>query len=344
MARTKVAVLSTTPETVLEDTQRALIMSGASVHLGADAVIKLDLGWNRGFPGTGTQPWQLDGVLRALDRHHVGAERIQVVETPRQGLDPQAAARAHRLDVVLRGAGLQLAVPSAASCPPRSIETEHVNLRQHFPRGLPLPLGVEGKTTILLPSLKTHRGVGVGGAVLALASLLMGDVPEDAAFERIAPEVLAVARDALGPILVLMDGTVCGDGAGPRTVHPSLQNVLIASTDPAAVDAVAAQLMGLDPRSLPWLREIGRSGQGNVDLDTMELCGEDLRGVDFGFRVARNLSNAVEDRPRRWWARPELARAYENLFWCPFVGSGLLRQFRRTPWGRLMAHYESKAQ
>ena len=47
--------------------------------------------------------------------------------------------------------------------------------------------------------------------------------------------------------LAIVDGIIGGQGNGPLCPDPVGSNVLIAGTDPAAVDAVAARLMGFDP-------------------------------------------------------------------------------------------------
>mgnify|MGYP001134380731 CR=1 FL=1 len=44
-----------------------------------------------------------------------------------------------------------------------------------------------------------------------------------------------------------MDGTTAGTGAGPRMIQPVVKNVILASSDQVAIDAVAAKLMGFEP-------------------------------------------------------------------------------------------------
>jgi uncharacterized protein DUF362 len=51
--------------------------------------------------------------------------------------------------------------------------------------------------------------------------------------------------------LTLVDGIVGGEGNGPLCPDPVASGVLLAGRNPAVVDAVAARLMGFDPRALP---------------------------------------------------------------------------------------------
>ena len=64
----KVAVLKTGPETVVDDYHRVMQMAGAGEHLKAenDLLIKLNLSWTKYYPACSSQPWQLEGVLKDL--------------------------------------------------------------------------------------------------------------------------------------------------------------------------------------------------------------------------------------------------------------------------------------
>ena len=53
------------------------------------------------------------------------------------------------------------------------------------------------------------------------------------------------------PYLAIVDGVVGGEGNGPLCPDPVRSNVLISGTDPAAIDAVVARLMGFYPKDLP---------------------------------------------------------------------------------------------
>jgi uncharacterized protein (DUF362 family) len=60
-------------------------------------------------------------------------------------------------------------------------------------------------------------------------------------------------REALAPkrYLAIVDGIIGGEGNGPICPDPVKSGVLLGGANPAAVDAVAARLMGLEPRDLP---------------------------------------------------------------------------------------------
>ena len=63
-----VAVVSTTPATVLDDIQRAMDLAGvkSSLDTKSKTILKDNISWHFPFPGANTTPWQLEGTIRAL--------------------------------------------------------------------------------------------------------------------------------------------------------------------------------------------------------------------------------------------------------------------------------------
>ena len=64
-------------------------------------------------------------------------------------------------------------------------------------------------------------------------------------------DLLAIQKEIHSGIFAVMDGTTAGNGPGPRTMYPEIKNVILASGDQVAIDAVAAKLMGFDPLTHP---------------------------------------------------------------------------------------------
>ena len=60
-------------------------------------------------------------------------------------------------------------------------------------------------------------------------------------------DLLMIQKKIHRGVFAVMDGTFAGDGPGPRCMIPHVKNVLLASADQVAIDAVAAKLMGIDP-------------------------------------------------------------------------------------------------
>ena len=68
MAKSKVAILRTTPATVLRDYHQLMNLAGYQdvVAKDADTALKVNISWHFFFPAASTTPWQLEGVIRAM--------------------------------------------------------------------------------------------------------------------------------------------------------------------------------------------------------------------------------------------------------------------------------------
>src|SRR3972149_2674932 len=63
-----VAVLKTSPETVLDDFQRVMTLAGFESALphGVRTGLKINISWQTWYPACSSEPWQREGVIRAL--------------------------------------------------------------------------------------------------------------------------------------------------------------------------------------------------------------------------------------------------------------------------------------
>jgi hypothetical protein len=81
------------------------------------------------------------------------------------------------------------------------------------------------------------------------------------------------------PHISIVDGFVAMHREGPRHGTPIKLGTVVAGTDAVAVDAVAAAVMGFDPRGIGYLRDAQAAGLGIADLDRLELVGDPLAQV-----------------------------------------------------------------
>ena len=68
MAKSKVAVLKVSPETILSDIERLCELAGMTGALdkSATTILKDNISWHYPFPGANTTPWQLEGTVLSL--------------------------------------------------------------------------------------------------------------------------------------------------------------------------------------------------------------------------------------------------------------------------------------
>ena len=70
----KVAVLKTSPATVLDDIERLMALAGVEAALPKNVTtgIKINISWQTWYPACSSTPGQLEGVIRALENVHDG--------------------------------------------------------------------------------------------------------------------------------------------------------------------------------------------------------------------------------------------------------------------------------
>jgi hypothetical protein len=213
-----------------------------------------------------------------------------------------------------------------------------------------------GKNVLHLPTLKTHGHSVTTGAVKNAFGGLLREVRHYAHkhIHEVLSDLMVMQRELHPRVFAVMDGTVCGDGAGPRTMVPVIKDLILASDDSVALDSVAARLMGFDPMQIGYLRLSHERGLGVADPRDIEVEGEPVEGVNFGFRVSRSLviwgdqmlrlgplrflERLLLHSPLMVWA-PFASNLYHDWLWYPTVGQWRIRKFRRTSWGGLADSY-----
>jgi uncharacterized protein (DUF362 family)/Pyruvate/2-oxoacid:ferredoxin oxidoreductase delta subunit len=142
---------------------------------------------------------------------------------------------------------------------------------------------VEADLIINLPKLKTHVLTLMTGAVKNMFGLIPGfrkgeyhkEAPRPADFAQIIVDILSLRP----PELTIMDAVLTMEGDGPSSGTPRWSNLIMASSDPVAVDAIAAEIIGLKPNQVPTTRIASESGLGIGWTEAIEIVGEKLENV-----------------------------------------------------------------
>ena len=101
----RVSLVRTAPESVLEDTHRVMNLAGYQQVLGKDidTALKINISWHFFFPGSSTTPWQLEGVIRAMERDGYSKELIHACHNRTVVIDAHLGERENKhLEVVER--------------------------------------------------------------------------------------------------------------------------------------------------------------------------------------------------------------------------------------------------
>ncbi len=114
---------------------------------------------------------------------------------------------------------------------------------------------------------------------------------------------LVTLNRVVGPNLSVVDGFVGMQGEGPKHGTPVKLGVVIAGTDPVAVDAVSAAVMGFEPRNVGFLELAHEAGLGVADLDAIAVLGDPIANVRRRFVPHSN------EALRRHWKRFAIPQA-----------------------------------
>lgn len=106
--------------------------------------------------------------------------------------------------------------------------------------------------------------------------------------------LVALAR-ATKPQVAVVDGFVAMHREGPRHGTPIKLGTIVAGTDAVAVDAVAATVMGFDPRRIGYLVGAEAAGLGTIDLGRIRIVGDPILAVRR--RCVPHSNHAVQ---RHW--------------------------------------------
>jgi uncharacterized protein (DUF362 family) len=354
----RVAVVRTRPDTVLDDYARVMDLAGYQNTLARerDTLIKLNLSWTKYFPSCSSQPWQVDGVLGKMIADGYTRARLIPVENKTVVTNPRKGCRNNRWEPVLAKHGVGFTPLTEVEWQVYRFKSPLLKLNDIFPEGIQIPAIYPGRQVLHLPTVKTHGHAVMTGSVKNSFGGLLREVRHYAHkyMHEVLVDLLYMQQELHPAVFTVMDGTVAGDGAGPRTMIPRVKNLLLAAADSVAIDAIAARLMGFDPLSIPFLRMAHERGLGVADPRQIELVGDDVSGENFGFSTRRSLviwgdqmirkgflrplERLLLHSPLMVWA-PMASNVYHDLMWYPTVGRSRISEFNRTEWGQLFRRY-----
>jgi len=357
----KVAVLKTRPETVLEDYGRLMRLADYQDHLAKDheTALKINISWHHWYPACSTTPWQLEGVIRTLLDDGYPAESIYGAQNRTVVVSARKGEVANKHKPVLEKYGIRnIHLYDKGEEWVRYEPKGRLRvLHEIFPDGIRIPRRFIGSNVIHLPTMKTHVFTTMTGAMKNAFGGLLSERRHwtHSRIHETLVDLLVIQKEIHPSIFAVMDGTFGGDGPGPRCMVPHVKGYILASADQVAIDAIAAKMMGFDPMSLDFIRLAHEDGLGCGDPREIEVVGEDISGVNFGFRGDRNTFASWGQKLIYWgplrFAERLLLRTflvpwsyaasilYHDFYWYPLIGRRRVREALKTEWGRLFASY-----
>jgi uncharacterized protein (DUF362 family) len=359
-SRPIVAVLKTHPTTVLDDIARLMETAGLRGALLKDrtTILKDNISWHLPYLSANTTPWQLEGTILALKQ--AGLHDMVAVHNNTVVTDPFKGGRLNKLTPVYSKYGIKELynfLPTDVSWKVYQPKARMHVLDRIFPEGILIPEYFHGKNIVHLPTVKTHIYTTTTGAMKNAFGGLLNTKRHytHSWIHETLVDLLAIQKEIHSGIFAVMDGTICGCGPGPRTMMPVEKDYILASADSVAIDAVAAKMMGFDPMSIPFMRMAHEDGLGIGRVDEIDVVGEDISKVNFGFKVGDNAASKVGDMmwfgPLKGVQRLLLHTPlvylfifgsffYHDYLWWPFRGKRIQKErVSATKWGELFRRY-----
>jgi len=372
MSKSKVALIRTSPATVLADYHRLMNLAGYRSVLspGRETALKVNISWHFFFPAASTTPWQLDGVIRTLKKDGFDPARIHACHNRTVVIDARLGERENKQINVVNAHGLQnihLYEPSEEWVDVREavgeLADKFICLNKVYPQGFMIPKRFIGENIIHLPTVKTHVFTTTTGAMKNAFGGLLNEKRHwtHPVIHETLVDLLMIQKKIHGGVFAVMDGTFAGDGPGPRCMIPYVKNVILASSDQVAIDAVAAKLMGIDPMGIKFIRLAHEHGLGCGDPRELDIVGDPelldkpwgfvgpFKKMTFASRMQHKIYWGGLRKPMEWSLKTFLAPwayiasvLYHDTFWYPSHRK-IVQDILHSDWGRLFANWDKTA-
>jgi uncharacterized protein (DUF362 family) len=370
MPKSRVAILRTRPETVLRDYHELMNLAGYQdvIAKDADTALKVNISWHFFFPGSSTTPWQLEGVIRAMKKDGYAPNLIHACHNRTVVIDAHLGERENKQLPVVEAHGLRnihiyeteewINIKDAVG----DLTKKFLCLNEVYPKGFMIPRRFIGENIIHLPTVKTHVFTTMTGAMKNAFGGLLNEHRHwtHPVIHETLVDLLMIQQKIHRGVFAVMDGTFAGDGPGPRCMIPRVKNVILASSDQVAIDAISAKLMGMDPLSIKFIRLAHDLGLGCGDPRDIEIVGDEeaaaenwhfvgpFRNMTFAARMQHKIYWGPWRKPIEWSLKTVLAPwayaasvVYHDSFWYPLKAKALMHEVLRSPWGQLFRGWET---
>jgi uncharacterized protein (DUF362 family) len=360
-SKATVAILRTSSETVLQDYDRLLRLAKAQDHLapGVPTILKDNISWHFPMPGANTTPWQLEGTIRAL--HGLGYRDLRCVQNKTVVIDAFKGEDLNNYLPILK----HYDIPVLYNFKPEDMQWvryepmgEMLVLNSIFPDGIRIPDYFAGKNIVHLPTVKCHIYTTTTGAMKnAFGGLLHTHRHYTHTWiHETLVDLLTIQKEIHPGLFAVMDGTTAGNGPGPRQMDPRIKNVILASGDQVAIDAVSARLMGFDPLSISYIRLAHERGLGVGDVREIEIVGDvEAAQENWQFEVGHSFHLFLAWLS--WYGPTKVLQRFifhtpvvhipifvsefnHDYVWWPLKGKRIFEAWLTgTPWGALFQRY-----
>jgi len=364
MAKSKVAIIRTKPAQVLEDTVRLFEIADGPKSLDPKAVtiLKDNISWHYPFPSANTTPWQLEGTILALKKN--GFKDITCVQNKTEVTNAYLGEELNLYKGVFEGHK----IPVLYNFLEKDMKWIHYEpkakmlvLNDIYGHDIRIPDYFLGKNIVHLPTVKCHIYTTTTGSMKNAFGGLLNHKRHQTHphIHETLVDLLAIQKEIHPGIFCIMDGTTVGNGTGPRIMTPVKKDVMLASSDQVAIDAVAAKLMGFDPMSIKYINLAHQAGLGTGKPEDIEIVGDkELIKESWGFSVGASFHRFagwvtwfgptkfmkdVFTRPPVLYLGNFYSYFYHDILHWKFSKNAVYKKWlAESEWGRMFSEYARK--
>ncbi|UYP47306.1 hypothetical protein NEF87_003591 [Candidatus Lokiarchaeum ossiferum] len=374
----QIFVKKTSSKTIIDDYAKLMELANYTKFFSPEqkTLVKLNLSWSKYYPACSSPPWQVEGVLKKMKDDGFSGKNIFTCENRTVVTNIAKGLKGNKWSPIITKYNTYFVPLTRVKFTPFKSKLPLMVLDSKiFPEGFSIPQFYIGKNMIHLPTFKTHGHTGsmggdfdhhnhesAGGITCSIKNSFGGLLTKRRHFSHqymseVLVDLLTIQKQIHPSLMAIVDGTVAGDGAGPRCMMPRIKNYIMAGYDQVAVDAIAAKMMGFDPMKLPFIKLCHDAGLGCGDPDQIEIIGdEDAKDEDWKFSVERSLVVWGDQQVRKGklkFLEPlmhtflfnlgpvMLSAIYHDLFWYNTIGKQRIKKYNTTEWGRLFKQYPS---
>jgi len=241
-------------ETVLKEVEQAMRLSDWKKHVkGKSVFIKTNLLLKKVVPGLCTSPWVIEGIIKVLkkDKRKIYIGDCNVATTKQV----EEAAKNWGIIDLCKKYNAQFINLSKQP-------TKKIEINGNIFKYLEVPeILTKVDSIISAPVLKTHV---IPKMTCALKNQ-WGCIPTfRQQLHTVVHEAIPEINKGLKVNFAVVDATICLEGNGPVNGIPKIVNSIFASNDLVAIDAMAADFIGIGYKNISYIKNSEKLGVGST--------------------------------------------------------------------------------
>ncbi len=322
-----------------------------------DTALKINISWAKFYPACSTVPWQMDAVIQCMLEDGYSKDLIHACHNNTVVVNSKNGERNNKHIRVVRKHGLRnVHLYEGEPWELYEPKGEFLVLDKVFPEGVTIPKRFHGENIIHFPTMKTHVFTTMTGAMKNAFGGLLNRKRHwtHSVIHETLVDLLMIQKEVHGGLFAVMDGSVIGDGPGPRCMEIRDGGYILASNDQVAIDSVAARMMGFNPMDLKFIRLAHEKGLGIGEPKDIEIVGDPIEGVDFHCHKADTFASKGQHALYHGIFKPVerllthtplvvltyiASWAYHDWYWYPAIGSKRVAKYMESEWGELFRSY-----